>query len=152
MANGKELLQTWFQRVWSQEDATAIEEMFPSPGKAEGLGEHPLVGPEDFKQFHKAICRLLSNINITIDKSVEQGVWISAICTLHATAQADGKDVTLTGSVFCQIKDGKFLESYDHWDFMGLWGQLGYLPSDAFAQGLQGNKVLWPKSGNGAGD
>ena len=47
----------------------------------------------------------------------------------------------MTGSVFARIEKGKILGAYNHWDFMGLWGRLDYLPPDAFERGLRGEKI-----------
>jgi len=67
----REFIETWFRRVWRDEDQSAIDEIFPLPGKAEGLGQQTLVGPEDFKKFHTSLCGLLSDIDISIDKYIE---------------------------------------------------------------------------------
>ena len=73
--------------VWAEEDTTAIDEMFVPNGEARGLGANTLIGPAGFKRFHSALCAQLSNIIITVDKSVEVGEWISVVSTLRAKAQ-----------------------------------------------------------------
>lgn len=142
MKEGQKVLQNWFQRVWTEEDQNAIDEIFPSPGKARGLGAQTLIGPEDFKQFQSALCRLLSDIHISIDKCVEEGEWTCALCTFRAISKSDGSQITVTGTVYGRIKDGKIKEAYNHFDFLGLWSQLGYLPPDSFEKGLQGEKIV----------
>ena len=142
MKEGRKLLQRWFQRVWQEEDQSAIYEMFPSSGEAKGLGAQSLLGPDDFKKFQTSLCSLLSEIDITIDMSVEEGSWISALCTLRAISKSDGSPVVITGTVFSRIEDGKIQEAYNHFDFMDLWSQLGYLPSGSFEKGLGGHKIV----------
>ncbi len=39
-----------------------------------------------------------------------------------------------------RIEEGMLREAYNHFDFIGLWEQLGYLPQNSFEQGLGGNK------------
>ncbi len=39
-----------------------------------------------------------------------------------------------------RIEEGMLREAYNHFDFIGLWEQLGYLPQNSFEQGLSGNK------------
>ena len=97
---------------------------------------------DEFKQFHGAMCALLSDIDISIDRVIEDGVWSSALCTLKARSKKTGDNVTVTGNLWARIEDGKILEGYNHFDFLGLWGQLGYLPADSFEQGLQGRKIV----------
>ena len=141
MKNGKEIIQTWFQRVWSEEDQLAIDEMYAG-GKIRGLGSQTVLGQEEFKQFHNALCALLSDIVITVDKCIEDDGWASALCTLNAKSKSSGDTVNISGNVWFRIEDGKIQEAYNHFDFIGLWGQLGYLPIDSFEQGLQGNKIV----------
>jgi hypothetical protein len=138
----RDVMETWFQRVWAEEDKTAIDELFIPDGHARGLGQNVLIGPEGFKQFHSALCGLLSDIVITIDKSVESGDWISAVCTLKAKDQKTKAPVVMTGSVMVKIVDGKLTEAYNHWDFMGLYSQLGLLPGETFEKGLSGKKIV----------
>ena len=141
MENLEEILETWFRRVWKERDQAAIDEMFPSLSEAAGLGKQVLIGPEDFKQFHISLCNLISDIEITIDKSMENGAWISALCTLQGNSMS-GETVSITGNVTGRIENGKIMEAYNHWDFMGLWGQLGLLPNDSFERGLAGENVV----------
>ncbi|MBL4789201.1 MAG: ester cyclase [Kordiimonadaceae bacterium] len=142
MPEKRKLLETWFQRVWNEEDANAVDEMFVDGGAARGLGDRDVVGPEQFKQFQTALCGLVSGITVTIDKAIKEEQWLSTICTLRATSRETGGPVSMSGSVVVKISDGKILEGYNHWDFMSLWDQLGYLPGDSFAKGLQGQKII----------
>ena len=141
MKESQEVLKTWFHRVWTEEDQSAIDDIFPATGEARGLGAQSLVGPEDFKQFQSALCALVSDIHISIDKCIEEDGWTCALCTFSAVSRSDGSQITITGTVFGRIAGGKILEAYNHFDFLGLWCQLGYLPPNSFEKGLQGEKI-----------
>ena len=141
MSERREILETWFRRVWNEENADAIDELFVVDGQARGLGGNPLVGPDDFKQFHTALRGLLGDFNITIDNTVEEGEWISAICSLCAKCSKTGTPIEITGSVMIRITDGKLMEAYNHWDFIGMFAQLGLLPAQTFQLALAGNKI-----------
>jgi hypothetical protein len=141
MSTSREVMETWFRRVWTEEDSTAIEELFIPDGEARGLGANVLIGPQGFKQFHSALRTLLSDFVIRIDKSVEEGDWISAVCSLQAKSRQLGIPIEFTGSVMVRIVDGKLTEAYNHWDFLGMFGQLGLLPSETFERGLGGEKI-----------
>jgi ketosteroid isomerase-like protein len=142
MSTSKEVLESWFRRVWTEQDSSAIEELFIPDGKARGLGANVLLGPAGFKQFHSALTRLLSDFVITIDKSVESGEWISAVCTLRAKSRQSGAPIEFTGSVMIRIADGKLTEAYNHWDFLSMFCQLGLLPDETFEKALGGGKVV----------
>jgi len=141
MSSSEEVVRTWFRRVWEEEDVSAIDEMLQHDTNASGFGSQTLVGPEQFKQMHAALCALISNTKVTFDKFMQQDDWISLLCTINANSTETGKAVSITGSAWIRVGDGKILEGYDHFDFMGLWAQLELLPQDCFEQGLSGQKI-----------
>jgi ketosteroid isomerase-like protein len=142
MSTLRSVMETWFYRVWACQETAAIDELFIPDGEARGLGANVLIGPEGFKQFHSALCGLLTDFAITIDKSIESDDWISAVCTLRARARQTGAEIEMTGSLMVRIEEGKITEAYNHWDFLGLFCQLGLLPQDSFEKGLGGRKVI----------
>ncbi len=142
MSTSREVIETWFRRVWTEEDSTAIEELFVPDGEARGLGANALVGPQGFKQFHSALRGLLCDFVITIDKSIDVGDWIAAVCTLRAKSRKSGAPVQITGAVMIRIVDGKLTEAYNHWDFLGMFSQLGLLPTETFEKALGGEKII----------
>jgi len=142
MTKGREVMETWFRRVWTEKDSSAIDELFIPDGQAMGLGANVLIGPQGFKQFHSALCGLLSDFVITIDRSLEVGDWLSAICTLRARSRRSGAPIEITGHVMIRIADGKLTEAYNHWDFLGMFSQLGQLPTDTFERALSGERIV----------
>ena len=140
MSYGHDFLSTWFYRVWKELDISAIDEMFAG-GEVRGLGSQTLLTPDDFKQFHGAMCALLTDIEIVIDKSVEQDNWTSALCTVNAKSKTNGKAISITGNVWVRIENNQIQEAYNHFDFVGLWAQLDLLPEDSFEKGLQGIRI-----------
>ena len=44
----------------------------------------------------------------------------------------------MTGSIMIRVVDGKMTEGYNHWDFLGLFGQMGLFPGNSFEQALNG--------------
>ena len=141
MSEGKEVLQAWFQRVWTENDQSAIDEMFPGDAAAQGLGGQTLVGPDQFKEFHAALNALLSDIVMTVDKCIEADGWTSALCSMRAKVKKDGRDVHVTGNAFARVEQGKIIEAYNHFDFPLLWMQMQLLPADCYEKGLLGQKI-----------
>ncbi|MGO1119875.1 ester cyclase [Rhodovibrionaceae bacterium A322] len=136
----RKLIETWFERVWKQEDPSAIDELFID-ARVEGLGAQPHVTPEQFKQFHAAICALATNHDITIDRYHQQGDWVSIICTIRATGRETGQPIAVTGSMWMRIEDNRLAEAYNHIDFLSYWSQLGLLPADSFERALMGQQI-----------
>jgi ketosteroid isomerase-like protein len=141
MSEAQELIETWFRRVWFEEDARAIAELYAADGRATGIGKEHEGGPPGFKQFHAAVCALMSNIRITVDKIIEDGEWSVALCSFEATGEATGTPARMTGNVWFQIRDGRILEAHNHWDFFSLFNDLGLCPADQFQRFLEGEKL-----------
>ena len=130
------------RRVWADQDVTAIDELFKPTGLARGLGQQSLVGPEQFKVFHKTFSTLLRDFHINIDHFIEQGEWVSALVTLSAYVQSSGKPVYFTGNLHGVINNGKIEKAFNHWDFMGLFIQMDLLPKDTFNLGISGQAIV----------
>jgi hypothetical protein len=130
-------LREWAQRVWVERDEAAIDAMLVPGSAAHGLGSQTLVGPAEFKQFHAALCGLLHDTELVVDHHIEDEDWLAALCTFKGVAQ-DGRNVAITGTIYGRIADGKILEAYNHFDFLGLFAQLGQLPPDLLARCLAG--------------
>ncbi len=156
MGSNLKVMETWFHRVWNEGDASAIDDMFLKDGKARGLGGEDLVtevadlqaieeqvrvGPEGFKDFHARLFAILKDFDIQVNQSMEDGDWISALCTVHATSRKTGERVKMTGSVLVRMVDGQLAEAYNHFDFMSLYQQLDLLPENAFERCLCGEKI-----------
>lgn len=140
MGNSADIVEKWFERVWSNEEEEAIDEMLVPDTMGHGLGSQPRVGPEQFKIFHRCFLKLMSDIDIVIDKRMQDGDWYSILITFNARRRDNGEPVSTTGHVFCRIVDDQIVEGYNHIDLIGLFGQLGLLPPDALDRCLMGEK------------
>lgn len=136
----RELLGVWFQRVWAEEDRSAIYQYYVPEGRAHGLGEVHESGPDAFAQFHTALLAHITHVRIEMFECVEQGDWVSYMGWMTAECRQTGKPVEMTGGAMCLIKDDKIVVAHNAWDFMGLFSQLGLLPENAFGDLLMGEK------------
>jgi hypothetical protein len=130
-------LETWARRVWRERDRTAIDEMLEIDTRAHGLGAQTLVGPDGFKAFHSTLCGLLTDTELVIDHAIEADGWLATLCTFKGTTRT-GRPIAITGAIHARIADGKLLEAYNHFDFVGLFTQLGLLPEDTLQRCLSG--------------
>ena len=80
---------------------------------------------------------LLRDTELLVDHHIEADGWLAALCTFKGTAP-DGRAVAITGTIYGRIADGKILEAYNHFDFLGLFTQLGLLPPDVLVRCLAG--------------
>lgn len=140
----KTTLQTWFQKVWTEEDDSVIHKMFipDDDGAADGLDKNKGLGPDDFLVFHKALLGFLREMNIHIDHSLESGDTIIASCTIHAKDRKTGtKKIEVKGVVVGRIVDGVIKDAQNHFDFLNMFEDLGLLPENTFATCLGGQPI-----------
>ena len=130
-------LQEWARWVWVERGEATIDAMLVADTTAHGLGSQILIGPAEFKQLHAALCGLLRDTELVIDHNVKANGWLAALCTFKGTSH-EGHKVAITGTIYGRIADGKILEAYNHFDFLGLFAQLGLLPPDVLLRCLAG--------------
>ena len=135
------IVDAWRERVWAQQDASAIDELFEDDGIAGGLGRKKLAGPPEFRQFHAAICALIDDIRLEIIDYIEQGDKLACLCTFGGTCRKTGNAIKMDGSMYYEFRNGKILHCENHFEFMDFYEQLNLMPSDSFAVALSGQKV-----------
>lgn len=143
--NKLEVIETFFDEVWSKENKKAIWELFVPEEEgsktAAGLRKEEKMGPEDFEGFHTTLLSLIQEVKITVDHSVIDNDWISARCTLHAKSKKTNEPVTITGSAMARITDGKIRQAYNYFDFLHLFEGLGQLPQDTMKILMEGGEI-----------
>ena len=132
-----DVMREWFRRVWCEREEAAIDEMLHLEGRVHGLGPEPVVGPAAFKQFWNQINASFPEAHIDVVDAVDEGPMTYVRCQGRMTFQ--GKTVHLSGGAQCHIEDGKIVEAWNYWDFVGLMAGMGALPFDAFPRACEGD-------------
>jgi hypothetical protein len=146
-----DILKTWFQRVWSEEDEAAIDEMFVKDGRAVGLGaqtriggsdfrEHEMLGPDEFKGFQRALLGLVRDVKINITHHMTCDEWLCALCVFEGVSRETGEPIKMTGTVYGRFSDDQIIEAFNHFDFLSLFQQLGSLDAGTFDRCLAGKQ------------
>jgi steroid delta-isomerase-like uncharacterized protein len=135
------LLHRWFEEVWNQGRAEAIDEMFDCEGIAHGLrdeGGNELCGPEGFKPFFMNFRGSFPDLKITIEETLIDGDKVAARCTVRGIHAGEGlgfaatqQPVEFTGMTIVRVRDGKIVEAWNNFDFMAMFQQLGLLQLSA---------------------
>jgi len=127
--DNKALARRWFEQVWNQKSEAAVDEMFSPQGKAYGFPqpESVVTGPEAFKQLQRDFTGAFPDLQITIDDLVAEGDVVAVRWHAEATHKghhlgfpATGKRVSVTGSSFLAIEQGKIVDGWNHMDLTGL--------------------------------
>jgi ketosteroid isomerase-like protein len=133
----KQLIRRWFEEVWNNGSAEAIDDMFDEKGIAYGLSDdpaNPITGPGDFKPFHKLFREAFPNMMIVVEDVVAEGDKVAARCSVRAKHEGNfmGREATqapveFTGITIVRIENGKIVEAWNNFDFMELHKQVGLL-------------------------
>ena len=133
----KALLQRWFDEVWNEGRSETIDELMAPHCTAGGLGdtpEHVLKGPAEFKPFYEKFRGAFPNIKVAVEDLIAEGDKVAARCSVRATHTGDhlgvpasNAPVIFDGIAIVRIADGKFVESWNSFDFLTMNKQIGAL-------------------------
>ena len=134
-AENKALVQRWFDRVWNEGRAEAIDEMFAADGVAHGLGQD-LRGPSEFKVFHATFRGAFPDVRVEIDDMIAEGDKVAYRFTATGTHRggdlgfaATGRPVRFLGMGSVRIANGRIVEGWNVLDQLGMLTQLGVVPA-----------------------
>lgn len=131
MGANAELVRRWFEDVWNQGRAESIDELLAPDAVIHGLVTGDLVGTKAFRAFHALFRAAFYDIEVTVEKTIEEGDSVTAWCRAAATHRETGKKVAFSGAIFGDFRDGKLQEGWNCWDFLGLLIQLGAVDTEA---------------------
>ena len=119
------LTRAWFERVWNQGDADAIDH-YLSPGCMAYAGDErgcDMQGPEAFRQFHQRFLDAFPDIHFTLHEVIEQGDTAACRWTARGTHTGhglgmppSGRAVTIDGMSMVRIEGGRATEVWNAFD------------------------------------
>lgn len=134
----KRFMRRWFEEVWNQRNESAIDEMFAAHGKGHHFPQTggTFNGPDEFKPVYKSFCSAFPDLRVIVDEVISEGNRAAARWTAMATHSGEGlgipptgNKITLPGSSFAIIEDGKMIEAWNFIDMGHLYEQLGARPA-----------------------
>ncbi|WP_243612708.1 ester cyclase [Shimia aestuarii] len=135
------ILEDWFRRVWVEGDLDAIDEMFCPETHAAGLLPEMQVGPDEFRELVPMFLAMVEDVHVALDKVMEDGDWAAALYSMRVTDSATGKPVVGSGQLFARFRENKMVETYNSFDFMAFFEQIGLLPPNSLALCLTGQRI-----------
>lgn len=131
----KALVIRWFEEVWNQGRAEAIDEMLAEGAVCHGLTDREgrtVRGPVDFRPFHQTFRGAFPDISVVVEDTVAEGDLVVARCTVrgrhvgdHLGVAPSNAQVEFTGIGMGRVKDGKFVETWNNFDFLTMNQQMG---------------------------
>jgi len=133
----KALIRRWFEEVWNQGRPEVISEMLAEDAIVHGLSDdaaQPLYGPAGFLPFHAKFREAFPNVEVVVEDAIAEGDKIAVRCSVKGKHAGDSLGFKATGATaefdgiaIVRVKDGKFVEAWNNFDFMKMYRQLGAL-------------------------
>ncbi len=132
----KALVRRWFEEVWNQGRPEAVIELMSEEAVNHGLSEdgQPLRGASGFLPFHTQFREAFPNIEVVVEETIAEGDLVAVRCSVRGKHEGDSLGFKATGTMtyfdgiaIARVKDGKFVESWNNFDFMKMYKQLGAL-------------------------
>jgi predicted ester cyclase len=131
----KAMVRRWFEEVWVKGRPEAIPEMMAGDCVVHGLSEdpsQPLRGPAGFLPFHSQFREAFPNIMVVVEDQIGEGDLVASRCSVRGRHEGDSlgykatqSPVEFTGIAITRIKNGKFVEAWNNFDFMKMYKQIG---------------------------
>ena len=119
------LTYRWFQEVWNNGNRNAIDELMDVNGVIHGIEGIDAPGPNGFKVFYDNFRQQFPKVHVEVEDTVSQDGYETSRCTVTATDTND-QTVKFTGMTFVQVRDNKIVESWNNFDFLSMYQQLGF--------------------------
>ena len=131
-----ELTRTWFERVWNQQDKSAIHEMMCTTCFAQGIGLE-VAGPVGFIPFYENFVSVFDNMHIDIIDLTGDDNCAAGHGVFSGHHKKSGKDVSFEFSVRARWDNGLLVEARNVIDFLSLLEQIGEFDKATLASALE---------------
>ena len=132
----KDLVDRWFEEVWNQNNADAMDDLLAEDCEMIGLDANPSRSRDEMKDFHARMNATLGDINISVDEFMECGDQIATIFCVSAVHRATGKPVAHHCACIGWIEQGVIKRTKNVNDFLAAFMQAGVLPENTVQLGL----------------
>jgi len=138
----KELSRRILDEVWNHRNLNAADEMLsPEFVMHEPQSPAPIRGVAAYKEYAQRYLNAFSDLCFVVEDHIAEGDSVATRWHVTGTHSgelfglpATGRKVSISGMSYSRIADGKFVESWTHFDSLGLMQQLGAVPTQAVEQ------------------
>jgi len=117
------LMYRWFEEVWNNGSADRINELLADDGKVHGLKD--INHKQDFINFYHNFREQFDNIHVTVHDVISEDDFETARCSVTGTHKESGKPVSFNGMCIARFRDGQIVDSWNNFDFLGMYQQIG---------------------------
>jgi len=131
----KALIRRLIEEVWNNGNLALVDELLVTDYVFHDPTGMDLHGLDEYKQRVSSIRNAFPDLHFTIDDVIAEGDKVVHRWSLSATHKREfrgikptGKKVTIWAIGIERIADGKFVETWERYDTLGLMRQLGVIP------------------------
>ena len=132
----KALARRAVEELFNRGNLEAADELFaPHYILHDPASPEEVRGPEGFKRFVGIFRTAFPDLHVTIEEQIAEGDMMVTRYTVRGTHTGElmglppsGKRVTVVGVGVSRASGGKFVETWDHYDALGLMRQIGVVP------------------------
>jgi predicted ester cyclase len=127
------ILRTWFEEVWNKGNEAAIDLLLSPDVQIHNLDSdgEKVTDVLSFKKMFHDFRAAFSEIHVTVEHEVTEGDMAAAYCIITGVHSGDGlrriptnHPIYFTGMCMVRIRDGKIIESWNHFDFETMYQQM----------------------------
>ncbi|QBF32080.1 ester cyclase [Thalassococcus sp. S3] len=137
------LLQAWYDDVWCAGNIDAIDRYMNAETVATGIMSEMQMGRDEFRDLVSAMRTLVEEVNVSLPQWIESGDWLAAIISVTAVRVDTQAPIVCTGQVMVRFEDDKMVETYNQFDYLSLFEQLGQFPPETLAICMTGQRLSW---------
>ena len=123
--------------MWTNKDASGIDEMLHPEFVHEGITGEPIPGRDAFRDLHRRLCATFSEIRFEIRNVVAEGDSVAYQHVAQLTHAATGNTVHWGGVAITEVRDGMFVRGAESVEWLSLLQQLGHVAEDVLDQVLE---------------
>lgn len=132
-----ELIRRIFNQVWNEKRIEEIDELVATDYIHHDVRSPDRKGIAGYKEFVDLYLNAFPDIRFNIDDEISDGNTVVTRWTATGTHNGDlpglprtGRPISITGITIARLSDGKFVESWNNWDALGMMQQLGAVSAE----------------------
>jgi predicted ester cyclase len=125
------IVAAWMDRVWRQQDESALDDLLTENSVAHGVGDAPVLGREGWHESYRMFTGAFTDFDLEVKEQVVSGDHVASRVVGTLVHRASGKRVPLEIMIMGRVVDGRFEEAWNVVNWVPALMELGLTGADA---------------------
>jgi len=125
------IVATWMDRVWRQQDESALDDLLSENSVAYGVGEAPVHGRDGWHEAYKMFIGAFMDFDLRVKEQFVSGEQVASRVEGTLVHRASGKRIPLEIMIMGRVVDGQFVEAWNVVNWIPALMELGLVGNDA---------------------